>query len=87
MEANITFNTDVALKTLIEQHAAQNRISVSAYLTALIKKAFAEEKTAKGGLRELTLSKEVKQYMGIVPHSEDDWEETCEERISQKCAL
>lgn len=86
MEANITFNTDINLKALIEQHAAQSRTSVSVYLTALIRKAIAEEKPAKG-MRELTLSNEVKKYMGIVPRSEDDWEATREERINQKCML
>lgn len=73
MNTSITFNTDPSLKALIETNAAKSRVSVSVYLTGLIKQVFSRTETAQP--REISLSGNVRKYMGIVKDAGDSWED------------
>lgn len=85
MNTSITFSTDQSLKTLIEANAAKKRTSVSAYLTDLIRQAFSRSETAQP--REITLSGNVRKYMGIVKDADDDWEKARDERLNEKYGI
>lgn len=86
MTTSITFSTDSSLKTIIEENAAKRSISVSAYLTELIKQVFASDKQGTQP-RELTLSEDVRKYMGIVKDADGDWKEARSEYLNQKYGI
>lgn len=85
MSTSITFNTDVALKTLIEANAAKSHTSVSDYLTTLIRQVFSHDDTTQP--REISLSENVSKYMGIVKDADDDWKEARSEQLNDKYGI
>lgn len=85
MNTSITFNTDSALKTLIETNAARSRMSVSVYLTGLIKQVYSRSETAQP--REISLSGNVRKYMGIVKDTDGTWEDARDERLNEKYGI
>jgi len=86
MNASITFRTDSSLKALIEENAAKSHTSVSAYLTELIKQVFAHDKSSKQ-LRDVPLSDDINQYMGMIQDADVDWKAAQEEYLNDRYGL